>query len=141
MLDEQDNVVSPCQAHIGWLNAAVSEPTTASRSDDAFIAARLDYIKGHGSTTRDELAAFHDGYKAAIAVSELRTVPPQSFDEAQKVYGETLKRLRERFEQWFKMTYPLFRENAGRDTTLKHQLWTVWQVAHLSPSSNERSES
>jgi len=43
---------------------------------------------------------------------------------------ETLERTRERFEQWFKMD--LF--GGERDMTLKHQLWTAWQVAHLGRS-------
>lgn len=47
---------------------------------------------------------------------------------------ETKEQLRQRFESWFAMTYPLFREGAGRDTTIKHQLWTAWQVAHLGGS-------
>lgn len=33
----------------------------------------------------------------------------------------------ERFEQWFKMNYPLFRED--QEATLKHRLWTSWQNA------------
>lgn len=38
------------------------------------------------------------------------------------------QRQRERFEAWFRVAYPLFGQ--GRDTTIKHQLWTAWQVAY-----------
>lgn len=39
--------------------------------------------------------------------------------------------VRQRFEAWFKATYPLWREEEERDTTLKHKLWTAWQMACL----------
>ena len=41
---------------------------------------------------------------------------------------ESKERMLERFEQWFKMNYLIF-ERGERDTTLKHRLWTAWQVA------------
>lgn len=43
---------------------------------------------------------------------------------------ETLEQTRARFETWFKIAYPIF-DRTGRDTTIKHQLWTAWQVAAL----------
>jgi hypothetical protein len=52
---------------------------------------------------------------------------------------ETREQLRQRFESWFSMTYPLFREGGGRDTTIKHQLWTAWQVAHLDCAPDRRT--
>ena len=50
---------------------------------------------------------------------------------------ETLEQTRARFEQWYKMTHPLFHEGSGRDTTIKHQMWTAWQVAHLGSIKGE----
>ena len=41
--------------------------------------------------------------------------------------------IRQRFEKWFKDTYPLWKNDS--DTTLKHKLWTAWQMASLSAES------
>ena len=41
---------------------------------------------------------------------------------------ETREEMRQRFEAWHKVAYPLF--NPDRDTTMKHALWTAWQVAN-----------
>lgn len=45
-----------------------------------------------------------------------------------------LERERQRFEEWFRVTYPLWRED--KDSTLKHRLWTAWQVAALGSETH-----
>lgn len=45
---------------------------------------------------------------------------------------------RDRFEAWFKIAYPIFRED--KDTTLKHRLWTAWQVAAAGSPPHEAEQ-
>ena len=47
--------------------------------------------------------------------------------------NESRKDLLARFEAWFSVAYPMF--GKSKDTTLKHRLWTAWQVAAYGTES------
>ena len=142
-LSTEEGAKLACIALTEWaaLKAATSSSAVAARTPvneavkiAAEYVAACDRSDGNGTTLE------RDHETVCRAVLSLNKVAEQWFDQANADAAaessastvapqrETLERTRERFEQWFKMTYPLFRD--GRDTTLKHQLWTAWQVAN-----------
>lgn len=92
----------------------------ADLSLDTIAKLRAGAVEASAGWTADKIPAEHalrcstDMFVALCDMAARQTSVPKEVQ-------------RQRFEKFFKMAYPLQVNRA--DTTLKHQLWTAWQVA------------
>lgn len=147
LLEERNRVLKAipgCKAHgeqcvphaLEWIAEQLAAPRE-SKGESAQPVVGIEMIKAACESILCRTGHDLGGEEMRAALQAALHAAPSAI--ARTPQRETREQLRQRFESWFSMTYPLFREGGGRDTTIKHQLWTAWQVAHLDCAPDRRT--